>query len=244
MCVCGAEVVSGSIGVNLLGHHRGSVLQGVDRAVQDMALGEKARVNVRSARQAGRAGSRSVEPLHHHHGNASRRCSISHLTHKPHFSGWSCQLTWPVVVCVRYAEGIGDMWGGPQLPPESDLEFDIELMQVNEVKTTLLVVVMGFFSALGCIGVLLFKLLTGVDLTLGLDDDGDEVVGTVAEMDEHEDSDDEEQEEEEALVDPEEEMRRKQEEEKQREEEKLKRANRGTKVEVRTLFSAPALDIR
>lgn len=44
---CVSEVVKGTIGLNLLGHHRGSVLQGIDRAVQEMALGEKARVNVR-----------------------------------------------------------------------------------------------------------------------------------------------------------------------------------------------------
>jgi hypothetical protein len=36
-----------------------------------------------------------------------------------------------VCVGVRYAEGVGDMWGGEQVPPESDMEFDIELLQVT-----------------------------------------------------------------------------------------------------------------
>lgn len=46
-CLPGAETVKGSIGIGLIAHHRGSVLEGLDRAVQQMALGEKARVNVR-----------------------------------------------------------------------------------------------------------------------------------------------------------------------------------------------------
>lgn len=54
---CGSsEVVKGTIGLNLLGHHRGSVLQGIDRAVQEMALGEKARVNVRYHDTRGQGG--------------------------------------------------------------------------------------------------------------------------------------------------------------------------------------------
>jgi hypothetical protein len=43
----GAETVKGSIGVRILAHHRGAVLEGLDKAVQQMSLGEKARVVVK-----------------------------------------------------------------------------------------------------------------------------------------------------------------------------------------------------
>lgn len=105
-----------------------------------------------------------------------------------------------------------------------------------------MVLVMRFFSALGCIGVLLFKCLTGVDLRLGLDDDGDEVIGTIAEMDER-DEDSEEEAEGEGEEDPEVARRRREEEDRAREAEIVRRRNKGAGVETRTLFSTPHLDI-
>lgn len=133
------------------------------------------------------------------------------------------------------------MWGGEHVPPESDLEFDIELLQVNKRTARLTMAVMTVFAALGCLGVFLYKLLTGIDLTLGLDDDDEDVVGTVEEMEE-EDVEDEYVEEEEE--DPEAQRLRLLELERLRAEEELRRKNRGAGTEAHTLFRAPAFDMR
>lgn len=45
--ICTTGFVKGSIGVRLLAHRRGAVIEGIDKVIQTMTLGEKARILIR-----------------------------------------------------------------------------------------------------------------------------------------------------------------------------------------------------
>lgn len=173
---------------------------------------------------------------------------------------------------LRYYDGCGDLWrGGPSFPPESELEVDLELVQVNNQRDDWSIMVMGFVSNFGVCGVKAYNLLTGSRLPISqlacatastktkkgeergdlqLDEDGWPIIHDEVGEEEDEtfsaegdDAENDAEEEEEVELTQEQQEEKRRGEEKMREEAELERHNRSTRLEAKTIFSSPKFNI-
>jgi hypothetical protein len=136
---------------------------------------------------------------------------------------------------------VGDVWVSHDIPPESDLEFDLELTGVRNRRAGLVVLIITLLMSLGCIGRLLIYLFTGVSVNAEVEDEDDNDSEGLRD-DEYEE---EEVEYEEDEVEDEDVMEEESEDSRElRNQRRLWLQNKGALTEARTLFSKPDFEIR